>query len=206
MNGGLGGIFSFLSKKTLIHLHFDEKAAQWLQARKKKGINPGFGRINAICTPNQLCMRAVIQRVSHAKVEINGEISGQIGPGLLLLLGITATDGPDDIAWLVRKVTQLRIFQDEAEKMNLAVQDIQGGILVVSQFTLFGEVKKGNRPSFVRAAPPETAIPLYEAFLVHLRAQFSGPVETGRFGASMQVFLLNDGPVTLVLDSTQPDF
>jgi D-tyrosyl-tRNA(Tyr) deacylase len=151
-------------------------------------------------------MRAVIQRVSWAEVQVAGEITGKIGPGLLVLLGITGTDTDVDLNWLIRKIIQLRIFSDEADKMNLSVQDIQGGILVVSQFTLYGEAKKGNRPSFVRAAPPDFSIPVYERFLASLRAQFSGPVAAGIFGADMKVSLLNDGPVTLVLDSHQPDF
>ncbi len=151
-------------------------------------------------------MRAVIQRVSKADVQVESEITGQIGPGLLVLLGIHGDDTADDIAWLIRKIIQLRIFNDEAGKMNLSVQDIGGGILVVSQFTLYGDVKKGNRPSFVRSAPPDFSIPMYEQFLTTLRAQFPGPVATGIFGAEMQVNLLNDGPVTLILDSRQPDF
>lgn len=151
-------------------------------------------------------MRALLQRVAHAKVTIEGQVSGQIGPGLLVLLGITHDDTAEDIDWLIKKITQLRIFKDEADKMNLSVQDIGGGLLVVSQFTLFADAKKGNRPSYTRSAPPPVAIPLYEQFLDTLRAHFDGPVETGEFGAMMQVDLCNDGPVTMLLDSKQRDF
>lgn len=146
-------------------------------------------------------MRALIQRVSTAKVEIEGKISGEIGPGLLVLLGITHDDTDQDQDWLIRKIIQLRIFNDEAGKMNRSVQDIGGYLLVVSQFTLYANSKKGNRPSYVASAPPEIAIPRYEAFLARLRQEFSGQVATGEFGANMQVSLLNDGPVTIWLDS-----
>lgn len=151
-------------------------------------------------------MRAVIQRVSHAKVEVEGRTTGAIEQGLLVLLGITHEDTRADMDWMIKKITQLRIFTDQAGKMNLSVQDIGGGILVVSQFTLYGNVKKGNRPSFTRSAPPDVAIPMYETFLAALRSAFGGPVATGEFGASMQVSLLNDGPVTIVLDSAMPEF
>ncbi|MDX2285385.1 MAG: D-aminoacyl-tRNA deacylase [Bacteroidia bacterium] len=148
-------------------------------------------------------MRAVIQRVRQAKVEIEGEIAGEIGPGLLILLGITHDDGPGDVAWLARKITALRIFSDEAGKMNLSVQDTGGSLLVVSQFTLYADSQKGNRPSYTRSAPPETAVPLYEAFIDTLKKICPLPVATGRFGADMAVNLLNDGPVTILLDSKQ---
>ena len=151
-------------------------------------------------------MRAIIQRVAHSKVVIDGETSGAIDQGLLVLLGITHTDTQADIDWLIKKITQLRIFKDDAGKMNLSVQDIGGGILVVSQFTLYASSKKGNRPSYIRSAPPPVAIPLYEDFLLDLRARFDGPVETGQFGAMMEVSLLNDGPVTIILDSQNQDF
>ncbi len=146
-------------------------------------------------------MRALIQRVSQAKVEIGGEIAGEIGPGLLVLLGVTHGDGETDQAFLIRKITQLRIFNDEAGKMNLNVSQVGGELLVVSQFTLFADAKKGNRPSYTQSAPPAMAEPRYEAFVAALRQQFDGKVATGRFGANMQVSLLNDGPVTLMLDS-----
>jgi D-tyrosyl-tRNA(Tyr) deacylase len=151
-------------------------------------------------------MRAVIQRVAHSKVVIEGEVSGEIQQGLLVLLGITHDDQQADIDYLVRKLIQLRIFTDEAQKMNRSVQDVQGGILVVSQFTLYADSKKGNRPSYIRSAPPPVAIPLYEQFLKSLKAQFSGPVATGEFGAMMEVSLLNDGPVTIIIDSQNPSF
>ena len=151
-------------------------------------------------------MRAVIQRVSQARVEVESQLTGQIQEGLLVLLGIAPEDQDADIDYLIRKIVQLRIFKDEAGKMNRSVQDIGGGLLVVSQFTLYADTKKGNRPSYLRSAPPDQAIPLYERFLARLRDRFEGPVATGKFGAYMQVSLLNDGPVTLVLDSQQPTF
>jgi len=151
-------------------------------------------------------MRAVIQRVSQARVEVESQLTGQIQEGLLVLLGIAPEDQDADIDYLIRKIVQLRIFKDEAGKMNRSVQDIGGGLLVVSQFTLYADTKKGNRPSYLRSAPPDQAIPLYERFLARLRDRFEGPVATGEFGAYMQVSLLNDGPVTLVLDSQQPTF
>ena len=151
-------------------------------------------------------MRLVIQKVSSAAVRIGDRTSGEIGPGLLVLLGIGHDDGAEDIAWLAKKLLQMRIFADEAGKMNRSVQDVGGGVLVVSQFTLFADCKKGNRPSFIRSARPETAIPLYEAFVASLREQFAGPVATGEFGAMMDVSLVNDGPVTIILDSRQRDF
>ncbi len=151
-------------------------------------------------------MRTVIQRVSQARVEVESQLTGQIQEGLLVLLGIAPEDQDADIDYLIRKIVQLRIFKDEAGKMNRSVQDIGGGLLVVSQFTLYADTKKGNRPSYLRSAPPDQAIPLYERFLARLRDRFEGPVATGEFGAYMQVSLLNDGPVTLVLDSQQPTF
>lgn len=146
-------------------------------------------------------MRAIIQRVSQASVTIEGEVKSQIGPGLLILLGIEDTDGGEDIDWLTKKIAQLRIFGDENGLMNLSVQDIKGQIIVVSQFTLHASTKKGNRPSFIRAARPETAIPLYEQFVAALRAISGLEVGTGEFGADMKVSLLNDGPVTIVMDT-----
>jgi D-aminoacyl-tRNA deacylase len=146
-------------------------------------------------------MRTLIQRVSEAKVEVAGEVIGRIDQGLLLLLGITHEDEQSDIDYLIRKVINLRIFNDEAGKMNHSVQDVGGGILVVSQFTLYGSTQKGNRPAYTRSADPEVAVPLYERFVAQLRAEFAGQVATGSFGASMQVSLCNDGPVSLMLDS-----
>lgn len=146
-------------------------------------------------------MRIVIQRVSQASVVIGGLEKSRIGWGLLLLLGIENDDGLEDIDWLVKKVAALRIFSDEAGLMNRSVQDIGGELLVVSQFTLHASTKKGNRPSFIRAARPETAIPLYEKFVEALQRESGLPVKTGEFGADMKVALLNDGPVTIWIDS-----
>ncbi len=145
-------------------------------------------------------MRAVLQRVAQARVVIAGETVGAIQRGLLVLLGVERSDTPEDVAWLADKVAALRIFNDAQGKMNVSVADVHGAVLVVSQFTLYGDCRKGRRPSFIDAAPPETAIPLYEAFVQALRAQ-GLPVATGRFGAMMQVELVNDGPVTLIVDS-----
>lgn len=146
-------------------------------------------------------MRIVLQRVSSASVTIHGAVKSAIGPGLLILLGIEQDDGPEDAAWLCKKIAALRIFSDEAGLMNLSVQDIGGEILVVSQFTLHASTKKGNRPSFIRAARPETAIPLYESFVEMLGQESGRPVFTGEFGADMKVALVNDGPVTIWMDS-----
>lgn len=146
-------------------------------------------------------MRALIQRVSQASVVVDGNTIGSIGQGILILLGITHTDTEKDIDFLVKKITQLRIFADEAGKMNLSVQDVQGELLIISQFTLYADYAKGNRPSYMRSAPPAVAIPLYEQAIAAFRAAFSGKVATGEFGADMKVSLLNDGPVTIMLDS-----
>jgi D-aminoacyl-tRNA deacylase len=146
-------------------------------------------------------MRLVIQRVSEASVTIEKTVVGRIGPGLMILCGIEQDDTAEDVAWLVPKVTQMRIFSDSEGKMNLSVKDIGGGLLVVSQFTLHASTKKGNRPSFIRAARPEQAIPLYEQFMSALEADTGRKVERGVFGADMKVALINDGPVTIVIDS-----
>lgn len=146
-------------------------------------------------------MRVVLQRVQEAKVVVEEATIGQINQGLLLLVGIEAADDKEDIQWLCRKLLGLRVFSDEAGKINRSVQDIQGEILVISQFTLFANVKKGTRPSFIGAAPPTLAIPLYEQFVQTLEEGLGRPVATGQFGADMKVSLLNDGPVTLLLDS-----
>ncbi len=145
-------------------------------------------------------MRAVLQRVSRAKVTIAGEIAGEIGPGLLVLLGITHDDTPEQAKWLAEKIVGLRIFNDQDGKMNRDMTEIGGSVLIVSQFTLYGDCKKGRRPSFIDAARPEVAIPLYEAFINAVKA-LGVPAATGRFGADMQVELVNDGPVTIVVDS-----
>lgn len=146
-------------------------------------------------------MRLVIQRVSEASVTVDGSVTGRIGNGLMILCGIEHDDSAEEIAWLVPKVTQMRIFSDAEGKMNLSVKDIAGGLLVVSQFTLHASTKKGNRPSFIRAARPEQAIPLYEQFISALETDTGRPVERGIFGADMKVALINDGPVTIVIDS-----
>ena len=147
-------------------------------------------------------MRAIIQRVAHASVTIDGAVHGKIGPGLLILLGVSEDDAEEDARYLADKCVGLRIFTDENDKMNLSAADIGGGLLVISQFTLYGDCRRGKRPSFVRAARPEKAVLLYEAFLARCRA--SGlPVETGEFGADMKVELLNDGPVTIVMDTEE---
>ncbi len=146
-------------------------------------------------------MRAVIQRVSHAAVTIDGREKSRIGWGLLVLLGIEQEDTQDDITWLCKKIATMRIFSDDAGLMNRSVQDIGGALLVVSQFTLHASTKKGNRPSFIRAARPETAIPMYEQFVKTLEQESGCPVQTGAFGADMKVSLLNDGPVTILIDS-----
>jgi D-aminoacyl-tRNA deacylase len=146
-------------------------------------------------------MRVVIQRVSEAKVVIDQKEKSCIGPGLLILLGIEPDDGPADAEWLCKKIATMRIFSDEAGLMNRSIQDTEGSLLVVSQFTLHASTKKGNRPSFIRAARPEQAIPLYEWFVRQLALESGRPVYTGEFGADMQVQLVNDGPVTIWMDS-----
>ncbi len=146
-------------------------------------------------------MRAVVQRVSSASVSIEGAVVGAIGPGLMVLLGVAEGDTPDDGAWLAQKIAQLRIFADDADRMNRSVQDIAGGVLVVSQFTLFASTRKGTRPSFNGAAAPELANSLYQDFVRQLETLLGRPVPTGRFGAMMQVALVNDGPVTLLIDT-----
>lgn len=146
-------------------------------------------------------MRAVIQRVTEASVTVDGIVVGRIGQGLLILLGIGHQDGANEVEWLARKLVDMRIFSDADGKMNLSVRDIEGQILLVSQFTLLGDARKGNRPSFIAAAPPSTAIPLYETFIEKLNDLMGKPTETGIFGADMKVSLLNDGPVTIVLDT-----
>ena len=146
-------------------------------------------------------MRAVIQRVSSASVTIGGAVKSAIGPGLLILLGIGHEDGREDIDWLVRKIAGLRIFDDEGGVMNLSVTDIGGEALAVSQFTLMASTKKGNRPSYIGAAGHELAIPLYERFCEALSSALGRPVGTGEFGADMKVALVNDGPVTICIDT-----
>ena len=148
-------------------------------------------------------MRVVVQRCSRAEVRIDGSSVGKIGQGFMLLVGITETDTTAEADLLAKKIAQLRVFEDEAGKMNLAIRDVEGAILSISQFTLYADCRKGNRPSFIRAARPEQASPLYDYFNQVLRTQYSLHVETGRFGADMKVDFLNDGPVTIILDSAE---
>ncbi len=145
-------------------------------------------------------MRAVVQRVQRARVIIGGEVAGEIGTGLLVLLGVAHADTDEQARWLAEKIVGLRIFADAEGKMNRDVTEAGGAVLVVSQFTLYGDCRKGRRPSFIDAAPPPVAIPLYEAFVNAVKAM-GVPAATGRFGADMQVELANDGPVTLIIDS-----
>ena len=146
-------------------------------------------------------MKLVIQRVSQASVTIAGKVTGVIEEGLLVLAGIATNDTEEDLQWLSRKTVQLRIFSDEAGKMNKSLQEVNGNILLISQFTLHASTKKGNRPSYINAAPPEIAIPLYERFIQILGADLGKPIQTGIFGADMKVSLLNNGPVTIIIDS-----
>lgn len=146
-------------------------------------------------------MRALIQRVSQASVSINDQEKAKINHGLLVFLGIEESDNLDDIEWLCKKIAQLRIFDDNQGIMNLSVQDIYGGLLVISQFTLHAKTKKGNRPSYIKAARPEIAIPLYENFIKTMNKFIKEKVQTGEFGAMMQVSLTNDGPVTIIIDT-----
>ncbi len=146
-------------------------------------------------------MRVVIQRVTKASVTIKGSIHGQVGSGLLVLLGIEDADNDTDITWLSNKIVNLRLFDDEDGVMNRSVKEVNGGILLVSQFTLHASTKKGNRPSYIRASKPPVAIPLYEAMIRRLNEDLGKPIQTGIFGADMKVELLNDGPVTVVIDS-----
>ncbi len=146
-------------------------------------------------------MKAVIQRVSHASVTIENNCVAQIQKGLLVLVGIEDADTQEDINWLTSKIGNLRIFEDENEVMNLSLKDIAGEIIVVSQFTLQASTKKGNRPSYIKAAKPDVAIPLYEAFVTQMETELGKKVQTGQFGADMKVALLNDGPVTIIIDT-----
>ncbi|MEW6306201.1 MAG: D-aminoacyl-tRNA deacylase [Verrucomicrobiota bacterium] len=148
-------------------------------------------------------MRAVIQRVSETSVTINGAVKGAIRTGLLVLLGIEDADTAEDIEWLSGKIVRLRVFPDDQGVMNRSVQETGGDILLISQFTLHASTKKGNRPSYIRAAKPEVAIPLYEQFIRRLEFDLGKPIQTGDFGADMQVALVNDGPVTILIDSKQ---
>lgn len=150
-------------------------------------------------------MRVVIQRVKHASVTVNSQIIGKINQGLLVFAGFEAEDNQEDFDWMINKIIQLRIFNDENEVMNLSVQDINGEILVVSQFTLHALTKKGNRPSYIKSSPPNIAQEQYELFVNTLKNKFSNSVQTGEFGADMKVELLNDGPVTITIDSKRKE-
>lgn len=150
-------------------------------------------------------MRALIQRVKQASVEIGEETIARISQGLLIFIGIEESDEPEDITWLSSKITRLRIFNDALGVMNLSVMEIQGDILVISQFTLHASTKKGNRPSYIRAAKPDIAIPLYNAFIRQIEHDAGKPVQSGKFGAMMNISLINDGPVTLMIDSKRKE-
>ena len=151
-------------------------------------------------------MRVVLQRVSKTSVTIDGEIVSEIGRGMLILVGIEDEDTQDDINWLAAKIIQLRIFDDENGVMNLSVKEVEGEILIVSQFTLHASTKKGNRPSYIRASKPDFAIPIYEKFIQKTEELMGKKAGTGRFGAMMDVALVNDGPVTIIIDTKQKDF
>ncbi|RTL13505.1 MAG: D-tyrosyl-tRNA(Tyr) deacylase [Flavobacteriaceae bacterium] len=146
-------------------------------------------------------MKAVIQRVSHSSVSINNQIVAQIQSGLLVLIGVEDADNKDDVHWLTSKIVNLRIFPDENEVMNLSLKDIDGEMIIVSQFTLHALTKKGNRPSYIKASKPEIAIPLYESFIKEMEVELGKKVQTGQFGADMKVSLVNDGPVTIIIDT-----
>ena len=146
-------------------------------------------------------MRTVIQRVSEAAVWIEGKVHASIGPGLLVLVAVEETDSPEDIGWLAGKIARLRVFNDDAGVMNKSVQEAGGEILAISQFTLFASTKKGNRPSYIGAARPEIAVPVYEQFIARVTSELGHDVKTGVFGADMKVKLINDGPVTIIIDS-----
>ncbi|MFC0518600.1 D-aminoacyl-tRNA deacylase [Mucilaginibacter angelicae] len=150
-------------------------------------------------------MRAVLQRVTQASCTVDGKITGEIGAGFLVLLGIEDADTAEDLQWLANKITGMRVFGDENGLMNKALADIDGGILLISQFTLFAQTKKGNRPSFLRAAKPEKAIPMYEQMIQALEALTGKKVAAGIFGADMKINLLNDGPVTIIMDTKDRD-
>ncbi len=146
-------------------------------------------------------MRAVIQRVIQASVKIESKITGEIGKGLLVFLGIEEIDNNEDVVWLSGKISRLRIFPDEKGLMNQPITEVGGGVLLISQFTLHASTKKGNRPSYIKAARPEIAIPLYEKFKIQLESDINKKVETGEFGAYMKISLINDGPVTIIIDT-----
>jgi D-tyrosyl-tRNA(Tyr) deacylase len=146
-------------------------------------------------------MKAVIQRISHSSVTIDNKIVAEIQKGLLILIGIEEADSSEDIEWLTSKIANLRIFGDENDVMNLSLKDIDGDVIIVSQFTLHALTKKGNRPSYIKAAKPEIAIPIYENFITQMELEIGKKVQTGQFGADMKVALINDGPVTIIIDT-----
>ena len=146
-------------------------------------------------------MRVIIQRVTSASVSIDNKVHNAIGKGLLVLVGFEESDTEDDLQWIAKKIVDMRIFSDSEGKMNLSIQDVGGEILLISQFTLFASTKKGNRPSFIRSAKPDIAIPLYEQFIVIVNSHLPDKIKTGIFGADMKVALVNDGPVTILMDS-----
>ena len=150
-------------------------------------------------------MRAVIQRVSNAKVTIDDVVKGEIKLGYMILLGIETMDDENDVNWLIKKIIGLRVFSDQDGKMNGSIKDVDGNILLISQFTLHASYKKGNRPGFTKAARPEQAIPLYQSFIDQLELELAKPIACGEFGANMQVSLSNDGPVTIIMDSKNPE-
>jgi D-aminoacyl-tRNA deacylase len=151
-------------------------------------------------------MRLVIQRVTEANVKVDGEIVGAIQNGLMILVGIEDADNQEDIEWLAGKASNLRIFDDAEGVMNLSVKEVQGDILLISQFTLHASTKKGNRPSYIQASKPPIAVPLYQAMIQQLEKELGKPIQTGQFGTDMKVSLLNNGPVTIILDSKNKDF
>lgn len=150
-------------------------------------------------------MRTIIQRVKQAEVQINQKVVGKIGQGILILIGFESDEIQEDFDWMIKKITQLRIFEDESGVMNKSLLEVNGDLLIVSQFTLHANCKKGNRPSYIRAAKPEIAIPYYNKFVTDIEDSLGKKVQTGEFGADMQVKLVNDGPVTIMLDSKQKD-
>lgn len=150
-------------------------------------------------------MRVVIQRVTQANVKVDGEIRGEVGPGLLVLMGVEDADGQEDIAWMSGKIVNLRVFDDENGVMNRSVIDMGGDILLISQFTLHASTKKGNRPSYIRASKPDHAVPVYEKMILQLEHDIGRPIQRGVFGADMKVSLVNDGPVTIFIDSKQKE-
>jgi len=185
-------------------LGFKRKEAKFFRKVRKECFttNLSFRRnLKTINVKAKTIMKAVIQRVTHSSVTINSKIVAEISSGLLVLLGIEEADNQEDIDWLTSKIVNLRIFGDENQVMNLSLKDIDGEMIIVSQFTLHALTKKGNRPSYIKAAKPEIAIPLYEKFIAKMETELGKKIQTGQFGADMKVALLNDGPVTIIIDS-----